>query len=539
MTKAFPRLSALAPLAVLLVLTFAINTRAQAPAASSLRNTPNEIDKNAPVVEQIISNSERFFHEGELHLKANQRYEAREKFDKAVDTILNAGLDVRGNPRLQTYYLELTERIYRLEVPQQRNNTPAAINNMQQVASNDVSPASMTVAQQQEEQEVGFKDQKFEPSPLDDLAKLVLTTSETTVDPADMEGLEMAKNSLDFQFNPNPLIQQYINYYQGRGRGTMESGLRRSGQFMKMARQIFREEGVPEDIVWLGQVESAWRTKAYSSAAASGLWQFIPGTGRAYGLRQTAWIDERNSLEKATRASARYLKFLARRYNGNWELAMGAYNTGEGNVDRAIQRAGRADFWAIYPYIAQETRNYVPNIMATILIAKNREKYGFGHVRPDAPLAYDIIEVQSATSLRLIAAAAGTSVDYIQSLNPELRKDVTPRGEAYRVRIPAGKSKDVVAYIKNIPVDRRDQAPGLTQMVSMTRERPNTAAPTSRGLMKVRARAGDTIAKIAERSNVSADEVARLNGMPVNAELQPGLEIKVPSATPNTRGRGR
>ena len=262
MTKAFPRLSALAPLAVLLVLTFAIKASAQAPAASSLRNTPNEIDKNAPVVEQIISNSERFFHEGELHLKANQRYEAREKFDKAVDTILNAGLDVRGNPRLQTYYLELTERIYRLEVPQQRN-TPAAINNMQQVASNDA-PASMTsaTAQQQEEQEVGFKDQKFEPSPLDALAKLVLIESETNVDPADMEGLEMAKNSIDFQFNPNPLIQQYINYYQGRGRGTMESGLRRSGQFMKMARQIFREEGVPEDIVWLGQVESAWRTRA-------------------------------------------------------------------------------------------------------------------------------------------------------------------------------------------------------------------------------------------------------------------------------------
>ena len=124
----------------------------------------------------------------------------------------------------------------------------------------------------------------------------------------------------------------------------MESGLRRSGQFMKMARQIFKEEGVPVDITWLGQVESAWKPKAMSWAAASGLWQFIPGTGRQYGLRQTAWVDERNSFEQATRASAKYLKDLANHYNGNWELAMAAYNTGHGNVDRAISRAGHSEF---------------------------------------------------------------------------------------------------------------------------------------------------------------------------------------------------
>ena len=149
-----------------------------------------------------------------------------------------------------------------------------------------------------------------------------------------MLALEQAKQNVNFAFTINPLIQQYINYYQGRGRSTMESGLRRSGQFMKMARQIFKEEGVPVDITWLGQVESAWKPKAVSWAAASGLWQFVPSTGRQFGLRQTAWIDERNSFEQATRASAKYLKSLAARYNGNWELAMAAYNTGAGNVDR-------------------------------------------------------------------------------------------------------------------------------------------------------------------------------------------------------------
>ncbi len=215
----------------------------------------------------------------------------------------------------------------------------------------------------------------------------MLTKDEEKISDEQVAEAEQIKNTLDFQFKLHPLVVQYINYYQGRGRATMETGLRRSGQYMTMARRIFREEGVPEDIVWLGQVESSWRPTARSWAAASGLWQFIPGTGSRFGLRQTAYIDERNSFEKATRASAQYLKWLARRYNGNWELAMGAYNTGEGNVDRAIGRAGSADFWAIYPYIAQETRNYVPNILAVILIAKNPEKYGFRNVQRMSPLA--------------------------------------------------------------------------------------------------------------------------------------------------------
>ncbi|HEV7842970.1 MAG TPA: lytic transglycosylase domain-containing protein, partial [Pyrinomonadaceae bacterium] len=346
MRKTFPRLSALAPLALFTALIFSPSLFAQTT-GSGARYIPNEIEKADGVVSKVIDRAEVHFKQGEINLKDNRREQARDEFDKAVDTILNSGMDVRANQRLQTYYLELVERIYRLEVPQQR--TPGSILN-QQVAQNI--PVSMTSGNPQDGQDettIGFKDQKFEPSPLDELAKLILTPAEINVDPADLEGLEIAKNSIDFQFNVNPLIQQYINYYQGRGRVTMETGIRRSGQFMNMARKIFREEGVPEDIVWLGQVESGWRAKAYSSAAASGLWQFIPGTGRNFGLRQTAWIDERNGFEKATRASAKYLKFLANRYNGNWELAIAAYNTGEGNVDRAVQRAGRADFWAIYP----------------------------------------------------------------------------------------------------------------------------------------------------------------------------------------------
>jgi membrane-bound lytic murein transglycosylase D len=528
----FPRVLIRTALFVALTVS-ATNIYAQIPSASSARSIPTEVEKYDARVTQLITQAEARFKEGELHLKAGERLQAREKFDKAVDTILESGMDVRASQKLQTYYLELVERVYRLEVPQQRV-TPRV-----ELAQN---MASTTTAQfqQDEPQEVGFKQQKFEPSMLDENAKLILNEKETEVDPEDLSNIEIAKNAIDIQFETNSLIQGYINYYQGRGRSTMESGLRRSGQFMQMARRIFREEGVPEDVTWLGQVESAWRTKAYSSAAASGLWQFIPETGRAYGLRQTAWVDERNSLEKATRASARYLKDLYNRFN-NWELAMAAYNTGPGNIERAISRSGSRSFWKIYPYIAQETRNYVPNILATMLIAKNPERYGFRNTRPDAPLSYDVVQVPTATNLQLVAQATNSNIDYIRMLNPELRRDTTPRGESHQIRIPAGKANQFVAALKGIPIERRD-APMAVNNVQLATYTPRAGAtPAAPGLMKVKARLGDTIAKIAERSNVSADEMARLNNMAVNAELQAGQEVRVPSKAPasTTRRRSR
>ncbi|HYG83141.1 MAG TPA: lytic transglycosylase domain-containing protein, partial [Pyrinomonadaceae bacterium] len=426
MTTSFPRVIIRAALFAALALP-AANAFAQIPSGSSARSIPTEIEKMDVRVAEVIARAEARFKEGERHLKDGERLQAREKFDRAVDTILESGLDVRASQKLQTYYLELVERVFRLEVPQQQQAAPRA-----DLAQNvQVNYNGQFQQDDQEEQEIGFKQQKFEPSPLDPLSKLILTDTERDdVEPDDVAQIEYEKNKLDFQIETHPTIQQYINYYTGRGRQTMEVGIRRSGQFMQMARRIFREEGVPEDITWLGQVESGWRARAVSWASASGLWQFIPGTGRTYGLRQTAWIDERNGFEKATRASARYLKDLYNHF-GDWQLAMAAYNTGQGNIDRAIARAGSRSYWKIFPYIAQETRNYVPAILATMLIAKNPEKYGFRGVRPDPPLAYDVVKVPTATSLHLIAQATGTNIDYIRMLNPELRRDVTPRGEAY------------------------------------------------------------------------------------------------------------
>src|SRR3989441_5665609 len=220
---------------------------------------------------------------------------------------------------------------------------------------------------------------------------------------------------------------------------------------------------------------------------------------------------------------------------------MAAYNTGALNVDRGISRAGEANYWKIYPYIAQEMRNYVPNIPAVIMIAKNPEKYGFHGIRPEAPMSFETVPVQSATSLRLIADITDTSVDYIQSLNPELRRDTTPRGEAYNVRVPAGKGKQLSALLMRVSPDRRDIArvvsiapgedlqsvanrtgvsvatlqamnPGVDPKTTTKLVVPNTSVrytnwrrgtanasdtPNQAGLDKVRARKGDTIAKIA------------------------------------------
>jgi membrane-bound lytic murein transglycosylase D len=593
MKTSLPRLSFRIGFIAFFALSAAV-VRAQLPATSSLRSsTPTDIERDAGAVTQVIERAESHFNQGKLNLDDQKFEAARAEFDKAVDTLLESGLDVRAHPRLQTYYLQLVERVYRLEVPAQQSGQAiasaqpvrATANGAQFVAVNGQTPQPQAPSPAQS----GFlREQKFEPSPLDELAKLELTEDEKRVTDEQTAELEVAKSAVDFRFTSNALIQQFINYYQGRGRATMETGLRRSGRYMAMARKIFREEGVPEDIAWLGQVESAWRPKAYSWAAASGLWQFIPGTGARFGLRQTAWVDERNGYEKATRASARYLKWLANRYNGNWELAIGAYNTGEGNIDRAISRAGAANFWQVYPYIAQETRNYVPNILATILIAKNPQKYGFHAIRPDAPLAYDVVSVPTSTSLQLIASMTDTSVDYLRELNPELRRDVTPRGEAYNVRVPPGRGRQFVALLKRVPTDKRESAKVISVMpgedLAAVAERTgvsvaqlqlwnagadlkttnkvvvpaNTVQRTIRPvrlnqqasgstLKTVRARAGQTIAQIAALNGASPEEVARLNGIAADAPLAANQTIQVPagktapaaSTTPQRVRRGR
>lgn len=251
-------------------------------------------------------------------------------------------------------------------------------------------------------------------------------------------------STLPFKFQMHPLIQQYIAYYQGRGRTTMEVGLFRSGVHERMIRRIFREEGVPEELFRINQTEKMWGISERT------LWSFTPQIARKYGLRKTKYLDERLSFEKATRATAQYLKFLYHKYNKNWEIAIGAYESGEGNVDYAIKRAKAKDYWKIYQYLPRETRNFVPNLLATILIANNPKNYGFEKVQPQPPLAYELVRIPPSTSLEMIAKFSEESIEIIKRLNPELIFRVTPP-EPYVVRVPLGKGNIFAQRMRKLP----------------------------------------------------------------------------------------
>jgi membrane-bound lytic murein transglycosylase D len=474
----------------LIFLALASLTSAQITSMRASNDTSTQAVAQAQdAVNKVLLDSGSLFKEGLVAYEGKKLSDAGEKFNKSVEVFLYSTLNIQRDAKLQGCYNQLIETIYRIEfpsaaqLPQVRslsqtcgwtNIEAAQADNITAMARNSIAKPVSTVNGANtvavnapggpSAPQVGFNTQEFEPSPLDELSKLELTADEQNIDtnPVAQQQYQyiqyaVANRSLGFSFQVHPMIQQFINYYRGRGRSTMETGLYRSGMFMRMARRVFREEGVPENVAWLGQVESTWKPTALSWASASGLWQFIPGTGSRFGLQRTAYVDERNSFDEATRASARYLKFLANRYHGNWELAMAAYNSGEGNVDRAIRRAGVENFWSAFPYLPQETRNYVPNILATILIANNPNEYGFGHIRPSAPLVYDRIRVPASTSLAIVAQAADTSVQYLRYLNPHLRSNMTPP-EPYVVNVPAGKANEVVAVFRRIPAAKINNA---------------------------------------------------------------------------------
>ncbi len=585
-----------------LFLVFSSVGSAQITSTRSSNDTrTQDVIRAQEAVNEVLLKAGTSFKEGLLAYEDSRRSDAGEKFDKSVEVFLYSTLNTQRESRLQNCYNQLIETIYRIEfpldnqLPQVRNlsltcgwtNIDAAqADKITTIAKNSItkpfgppSPTNTAVnsAATPSQIAVGFNTQEFEPSPLDELSKLELTQEEQQIDtnPVAQQQYQyiqtaVANKSLGFSFQVHPMIQQYINYYRGRGQKTMEVGLYRSGMFMLMARRIFKEEGIPENVAWLGQVESAWKPSAMSHMAASGLWQFIPGTGVRYGLRRTAYVDERNSFDEATRASARYLKFLFNRY-GNWELAIAGYNCGEGNVDKAIRRAGVKNFWAAYPYLPRETRNYVPNILATILIANNPNQYGFGHIRPAAPLRYDRLRIPASTNLSLLAQASDTSIQYLRYLNPHLRSNQTPP-EPYIINVPSGKANEVVALFRRIPASKINNTnlansssgetwqnisnrtgvsvddlmaanPGMASprgkvfvpvagnnVQATSYSRPTNAgnSTVANGVRTVRAKAGDTVAKIAEREKLNPSEVAKFNGLLPNSVLGAGREIKIP-----------
>jgi membrane-bound lytic murein transglycosylase D len=237
----------------------------------------------------------------------------------------------------------------------------------------------------------------------------------------------------------NASVESHLDYFNTKGRDRFQLWLNRSGRYVPLMTQILRENGLPEDLVFVSLIESGFNPYAYSRSHAVGAWQFMKGTGRKYGLRIDSYIDERRDVVKSTHAAAAYLKDLYAMFE-SWPLALASYNGGEGRVARGMKRTNAEDFWDLRAtrHLHPETRNYVPKFMAATIIAKNPERYGFTP-EYDKPLVYDEVTITRPTDLRVIAKVASVTYGELKRLNPELRRGVTPLGYTdYRLKLPVG-----------------------------------------------------------------------------------------------------
>jgi len=256
----------------------------------------------------------------------------------------------------------------------------------------------------------------------------------------------------------NSKVEYFIEYFQSRGRPTFLSWLSRSSRYIPMMKEVFKRNGLPEDLVYVAMIESGFQMHARSIANAVGPWQFMSGTGRNYSLRIDQWIDERKEPLKATVAAARYLKELSGIFNGDWYLAAAGYNAGENKILRAITMCNSNDFWELSrgSYLKRETREYVPKLLAAAIIAKDPAHYGYSEVAYLPPIEFDTVKIPTRTDLKLAAKLAGTSYENIRALNPDLRHWCTPPNYPdFQLKIPKGTRGHFEAEYAKIRKDLR------------------------------------------------------------------------------------
>lgn len=358
-------------------------------------------------INNLIQRAELHYQAGVLALTENDFPKMRSEFDLAVDEMLVTGVDLHSDSRLQRYYRELVDRIVQHQLNARSTN------------------------------EQVLKIQRFEGTFINDIGRL---TEEELKELATVKTEQPQVKASDFSFKTDlpQAVTQFINYFTvGKGRKTLEIGFSRSGKYRQYAEKVFEREGVPKDLIWLAQAESVWQPVATSPMAARGIWQFIPSTGERFGLRQNDFLDERLDPEKSTEAAARYLRFLGDRYAGDWLLAMAAYNMGENGLDKAITRCGYADFWTLREqgFLPQETKNYVPAILAIIAVAKQPEAYNV-EVKPEAGWQFDRITV-SNIGLSTVADTLAIPTDVLYKFNPQILSNTLPFN-TYSLRIPKG-----------------------------------------------------------------------------------------------------
>jgi membrane-bound lytic murein transglycosylase D len=434
----------------------------------------------APVTDPVlvlIAESEHHFQTGQKELQLGHMEGARREFNRAIDVLLDSPYGGRTEPRIRDHFDRMVDRISAYEV--------------KALADGD-----------------GFTEKPSEPASIDSLLAM-----SATMTPAPSAGLESKVQSdlkadhPDIEIPLNDRVLSYIELFKGRLHDFIEEGLTRGSKYLPMIQSTFRAEGLPLDLAYVPLVESAFKPNALSHTKAKGVWQFMAGTAAENGLRHDWYVDERSDPEKATLAAAKYLTTLGKMFDGDWQLALASYNGGPGRVQRVIRRVGVDDFWRLAAkprVLPRETREYVPMILAAIVIARNPAQYGFD-IEPEAPPAYERVTLPFPVDLRRIAEWSGSTIDEIQALNPELRRWTTPiRDDDYEVKVPAGTG----ARVRQALQDASAQEAASLNWYSVKR--------------------GDTLLRVARALHVSRDDLAEANYLSVKSPLRAGQKLVVP-----------
>jgi membrane-bound lytic murein transglycosylase D len=433
-------------------------------------------------IQRVLDEADRRFEDGRRELSLGHLAGARKHFNEAIEGLLSGPDGAQSDGRLRDHLDRLVDRIAALELTA--------------FATGD-----------------GFTEQTAEPASIDSLLEIsVLETAPPAAATVEHVLADLEATTHDIPIPLNERVLRFVEIFQGGLRDFLTSGLERGAQYLPMIQAVFRAEGLPLDLAYIPLVESAFKPTALSRAKARGVWQFMRGTGVENGLQSDWFVDERSDPEKATVAAAKYLKMLHGMF-GDWHLALASYNGGYGRIQRAMKRSGRHDFWSLTAtsrYLPRETRNYVPMILAAVIIAKNPTQYGFDIVPTAAP-AVELVTVPAAVDLRRVAEWAGVPAEDVQRLNPELRRWTTPiRGDGYELRVPGGTADFVRA--------------GLAE-----------ASPAELNALQWHTvKRGETLSSIARRLSVSRTDLADANYLKASARVNVGQRLlipRMPSAT--------
>ena len=447
---------------------------ASIPVQSSQQSPDNSSSQPWPAADPIgdlVVRVEKEYQTGLSNYQAGRTEAAKQNFDNAFNALLGSNLDVRSDERLQKEFDRIVAGVNQLDIGGASGESEAQ--------------------------------QKSEPAPIDETNGINPAADPNVKAKAQAE-IKSTRSDLPLMMTDQ--VAGYISYFSNRGRDTFERAFSRSGRYHDMMVSILKEEGVPQDLIYLAQAESGFHPLAVSRVGARGIWQFMGSRGRGYGLSHNLWIDDRQDPEKSTRAAAHHLKDLYNQF-GDWYLAMAAYNSGPGTVQAAVRRTGYADFWELYQrnVLPKETRNYVPIILAVTIIAKNPSQYGLQDIAMDHPAKYDTVTITYPVDLRLVAECVGATTVELQELNPSLLRLTTPREGKFELHLPAGTKDEYQSSIAAIPTGMR------------LSWRYHTV------------QSGDTLASLAKTYRAPAKSIAEVNHLDAT-DLENGAKLVIPVA---------